>query len=254
MEVIRAAAADENERLRGELAAARQQAAELEFVAGRYRNIFENAVEGIFQITPDGRFLLANPALAQMLGYPSPNALLQSVTNVRGQLYVHADDFTRLNDLLAQADVVRNFDCQFYRADGRIIWFCFNLHVVRDSSGSLSYYEGTAQDITQRKEIEEQLRRRESQLSEVQGMVHLGSWEWNIGRNTVTWSKELYRIYGLDQNSFQATFEGYLERVHPDDRERVQHLIGQAVQTAEPFSALYGPTAQSGCWNRWAKL
>jgi len=236
MEVIRAAAADENERLRGELAAARQQAAELEFVAGRYRNIFENAVEGIFQITPDGRFLLANPALAQMLGYPSPNALLQSVTNVRGQLYVHADDFTRLNDLLAQADVVRNFDCQFYRADGRIIWFCFNLHVVRDSSGSLSYYEGTAQDITQRKEIEEQLRRRESQLSEVQGMVHLGSWEWNIGRNTVTWSKELYRIYGLDQNSFQATFEGYLERVHPDDRERVQHLIGQAVQTAEPFS------------------
>lgn len=85
-------------------------------------------------------------------------------------------------------------------------------------------------------ELEDKEKRRKDQLIEIQEMVHLGSWEWDMVRNVVSWSDELYRIYGLDRESFGATFEGYLERVHPDDRERVQQIIGSAVEMAEPFS------------------
>lgn len=236
MEAIKASAENKIESLQQELGDARRRIAELEHKERRYRSIFENAVEGIFQITANGRFLLANPAMAHMLGYSSPAALLQSVTNVRQQVFVYDKDFGRMMDLVAKNDIVENFEGQFYRADGGIVWLSFNLQNVRDETGEMLYYEGTARDISQRKTIEGRLRRRESQLTEVQEMVHLGSWEWNMAENSVTWSDELYRIYGLDKESFGATFEGYLERVHPDDRERVRNIIGRAVETAEPFS------------------
>jgi hypothetical protein len=90
--------------------------------------------------------------------------------------------------------------------------------------------------VSELEQIEEKLKRRETQLTEVQEMVHLGIWSWDIVRNIVTWSAELCRIYGLEMDSFPATFEGYLERVHPDDQERVKGIILRSVETAEPFS------------------
>lgn len=235
MESFQATTTNEKDGLRRELAAARQRVLALEEKEKRYRNIFENAAEGIFQISPDGRFLLANPAMARMLGYTSPEDLLQSVTNIRREFYVHDDDYLSLMEKLETADVVKNFEGQFYQAGGSTVWLTFNIHAQKDSAGQLLYYEGTAQDISERKAIEATLRRREIQLTEVQEMVHLGSWEWDVPGNKVNWSDELYRIYGLDKETFGATFEGYLARVHPDDRERVQQVIGQVLATAEPF-------------------
>jgi PAS domain S-box-containing protein len=79
-------------------------------------------------------------------------------------------------------------------------------------------------------------RRRERRLLAAQQLSGLGSWEWDVERNVVDWSDELFRIYGLEPGSFAATFEGYLERVHPDDRERVIRLIGEALQQGGGFS------------------
>lgn len=131
----------------------------------KYRSIFENATEGIFQITPEGRYITANPALARIYGYSDPEELIAQVTNVR-QLYI---DPMRLEDLAAlieRYDTSSDVESQVYRKDGSIIWISENIRAVRDASGNLLYYEGSAADITERKQNEVALRlaRKKSEL------------------------------------------------------------------------------------------
>jgi PAS domain S-box-containing protein/putative nucleotidyltransferase with HDIG domain len=125
---------------------------------GNYRNIFDHAVEGIFQSTPDDRYLSANPALSRMLGFDSPEDLLQSITDIRRQLYVDHGDYRNINTLLAEQGYVEGYETQFYRKDGTKIWVSINARAVRNGNGKALYYEGFHQDITERKLAEEALR------------------------------------------------------------------------------------------------
>ncbi len=125
----------------------------------RYRNIFEHASEGIFQTTPDGRYLAANPALARIYGYPSPEALMAGLDDIGRQLYVRGSQRERFRQLMAQQGEVLNFESEVYRADGSRIWISENAHAVRDAQGRLLYYEGTVQDISERRHYQEQLER-----------------------------------------------------------------------------------------------
>ncbi len=120
----------------------------------KYRSIFENALEGIFQITPDGRYLSANHATAQLYGYDSPEELMTTITDINHQLYV---DFHRRIEFLAlmqQYGAVSGFESQVYRKDGTIIWINENARAVFDFNNSLLYYQGFVEDITERKKAE----------------------------------------------------------------------------------------------------
>ena len=122
----------------------------------KYRSIFEHATEGIFQTTPEGKYLSANPTLARIYGYATPDELIISLTNISRQLYIlpgRRDEFIRL---MQTAGEVREFESQVFRRDGSIIWISENARAVRDEiSGELLYYEGMVQDITARKLAEE---------------------------------------------------------------------------------------------------
>jgi len=131
--------------------------AAVEEAEARYRSIFEHATEGIFRSTPAGRILSANPALARMFGYPSPEEIMRSVTDLMA-LYVEPARRAELKRLLDAEGSVRDFEAQNYRKDGRKIWSSLNAHVVRDEAGAVLYYEGTNRDITERKRAEEELR------------------------------------------------------------------------------------------------
>ncbi len=123
----------------------------------KYRSIVENAVEGIYQSSPEGRFISVNPALAQMYGYSSPDDLLNSISDIRTQIYVdpsYREPFVRA---LAKDGFVRGFECQVFHQTGKIFWISEHAREVRDEKGKLLYYEGTIQDITSRKEAEEEL-------------------------------------------------------------------------------------------------
>jgi PAS domain S-box-containing protein len=123
----------------------------------KYRGIFENAVEGIYQTTPDGKYIAANPALARMLGFDSPQELVSSRNDVKNQEYVNPElrnDFVRS---IEEHGVVHNFEYQVYRKDGKIIWVSESAHAVRNLVGQLLHFEGTVQDITERRELEQQL-------------------------------------------------------------------------------------------------
>ena len=122
----------------------------------KYRSIFEEAVVGIWQTTPDGRYLSVNPAMAHMFGYNSPQELMASITNIDQQVYVdptRREDFKRLVD--AQG-FVQNFEFQAYRKDGDKMWLSANAKAVR-SSGVAVRYDGTVEDITNRKVLEERV-------------------------------------------------------------------------------------------------
>jgi PAS domain S-box-containing protein len=123
----------------------------------KFRSIFENATEGIFQTTPDGRIRSANQALAAMLGYPTPKELMASVTDLAAQAYVKPGQREEFKRVIEREGFVKGFEFQHYRKDRSVNWTSINARVVRDASGVATYYEGTFRDITQRKRAEEAL-------------------------------------------------------------------------------------------------
>ena len=120
----------------------------------KYHNIFENTHEGIFQTTEQGRFLVANPPMARMLGFDSPNDLIAARIDIARQHYVAATGRAELKRLLDQYGAVTDVEHQAFRKDGSTIWISENVRAVRDQNGSVLYYEGTALDITERKRAE----------------------------------------------------------------------------------------------------
>ncbi len=130
----------------------------------RYRKIFENAIEGIFQTTPEGRFLNANPALARMFGYESPEELMEKVTDVGCQLYAGPEDRENIIAFVQKQGVLRNVELQFLHKEGFKIWVSLNYNTIQDADGNTLYYEGTCIDISERKLAEEALKKREKEL------------------------------------------------------------------------------------------
>ena len=136
----------------------RKQAEEgLKRAEQKYRSIFENAIEGIFQTTPDGRYVSANPALAKIYGYQSPTELMMQIHNIDHQLYVDPNRRVEFLRAIDKHGSVSEFESQVYGADGTTIWVSENGRAVRDAEGILLYYEGTVEDVTDRKITEEKL-------------------------------------------------------------------------------------------------
>ncbi len=134
---------------------ARQALAEAE---QKYRGIFENALEGLYVTLPDGRFVSANPALARMLGYDSPAALIAATADIGRQIYAQPG---RRAEFLAQAargDAIAGFESEVRRRDGSTCWISESVRVVRDATGMIARFEGVAADITQRHEAARALR------------------------------------------------------------------------------------------------
>ncbi|MBI5602554.1 MAG: HD domain-containing protein [Deltaproteobacteria bacterium] len=123
----------------------------------KYRNIFNNAVEGIFQATPDGRFLTANPALARLYGYGSPEELIETVTDIAKQIYVDPEQRREYSRILEEKGEVKDYELHLKRKDGTPFWISINARAVYDSMGKILFYEGLSEDITRRKEAEKKL-------------------------------------------------------------------------------------------------
>jgi PAS domain S-box-containing protein len=137
----------------------------------KYRSIFENAVEGIYQTTIEGQIMSANPAMARILAYDSPDELVAALTDVRRQLYVHPEDRDLFLTAILDRDVVLGLEFQYYRKDGQKIWVSLNARMVRDESSAPLFFEGFLTDITERKRAEEALRKRNEELERFERAV-----------------------------------------------------------------------------------
>ncbi len=131
----------------------------------KYRAIYENSVEGIFQTTRDGHFLSANPALARLYGYNSPEEVVAALTDIEHQLYVDPKRREEFSRIMRERGEVSGFESQVYRKDKSVIWISESARTAKDPAGNFLYYEGIVEDITIRKQAElERERAREAAL------------------------------------------------------------------------------------------
>ncbi len=209
----------------------------------KYHSIFDNAIEGIFQTTPEGRFVTANRSLARMYGYDSPEHLMESLTDVATQLYVDPSQRQALLAALQNEAVVSNFEFEVIRADGRTIWVRENVHAIRDESGQLLYLEGTVEDVSDLW-WGEQRRRLQYALSRVLGDAatveearpHILSticqaMEWDIG---VAWETgdgdfRLAEIW----HPPESTVDALKEALGQVEYARGQKLVGEVWESGE---------------------
>jgi PAS domain S-box-containing protein len=160
----------------------RKQAEEaLKIAEAKYRGIFENAVEGIYQSTQAGRYLEVNPAMAAMFGYASPMDMVQDIQQIDVQVYVESDRWQEFMQAVNQQGEIKDFEYQAYRRDGSIIWVSEWARSVNDTSGKLPYYEGSCIDITRRKQEEESLKR---QVLALQIEIDQTKCEWEVAKIT----------------------------------------------------------------------
>ncbi len=192
--------------------------AALEEAEEKYRSIFENAVGGIFQSTPAGKFISVNPAMARILGFESPADLIANRHDIATQHYVDPEYRTELNRMLGEESIVMGFECEVYRKDGSKIWTHENLRSIRDASGEVTHYEGYLEDITERKQLEEQFR--QSQKMEAVGVLAGG--------------------IAHDFNNLLTAINGYsdltLKKMPPDDPLR--HNIEEVRDAGDRAAAL----------------
>jgi PAS domain S-box-containing protein len=122
----------------------------------KYKDIFENSVTGIYQVSLDGHFLKVNAALARFHGYDSPEEMLDEVKDAR-ELHVHPESRREMLRLIEEHGSVREFEVELYRKDKGVVWGSLNVRTVRNSKGEIAYLEGTNSDITERKVLSARL-------------------------------------------------------------------------------------------------
>jgi PAS domain S-box-containing protein len=201
----------------------------------KYRNIYENAMEGIFQIGPDGRFISANPSLAHIHGYDSPENLIKTVKNIRS-LYINPGDHHRLVTLLFEQSSVQNYEAKMYRKDGSPQWISTNVRLVKDVQGKALYYEGTMMDITNRKLAEEAFAESEERYRTA--IEHSNDAVAIILGDKIQYvNKRFVETFGYDK---PEDIIGKLVSlvVHPDDRDKVL-TINQQRQRGESVPSRY---------------
>ncbi len=179
------------------------------------------------------RLVYVNPAAAALLGRPREWFLGRCFHEV-----VHPDDrdaaIARGRARAAGIAQPKRVTERLVHADGRTIWMDYSIDVV--------LFEGqpttlcTGHDVTEQRRIAEQLRRSEARLAEAQRIASVGSWEWDVPANHIVWSEEMKRIFGVDPREFGATFEGYVDLVHPDDRPMARVVVERALAEGGTFA------------------
>ncbi|HBG20559.1 MAG TPA: hypothetical protein DDY32_15145 [Desulfobulbaceae bacterium] len=205
---------------------ARQIVGQLKDVATaeeKYRSIFENAIEGMFQSSPEGRYYSVNPAMAELLGYASPVELLSSITDIATQTYVSTDDRRRFNRLLEQQGRVIEFETELRRKDGTVISVAISARAVRDAGGATLYYEGYLVDITRRKKAIEALHQTTEQLALLLESLPIVAYTARAGGDFgITYvSNSIEEITGYPPESFTGDATFWADHLSAEDCRRV---------------------------------
>lgn len=189
----------------------------------KYRAIVEDAVYGIFQSTPQGRYLRVNTALASIYGYHSPQEMVESISDISQQVYVDPSDRERFLNELKVNELVTDFVARNYRKDGAIIWISSNTRVVKDERGNFAYFEGTVEDITEKRLMEQARHLSEERyrlISSVTSDYVFSNIQDEKGDIVLNWVAGAFeQISGYTVEEFNAR-GGWASTVHPDDLEK----------------------------------
>lgn len=195
----------------------------------RMAAIIDAAMDAIMTVDESDRIILFNPAAERLFGCSVDQALEQPINSFIPE-WSSATPWRAV--ATGKLDGLVQFDAR--RADGA--HFPIEASVSRTDAEGRSLTTVILRDISERKRIEQALRENEARAMEAQRVARLGHWVWNVQTNAVYWSREVFRIFGLAEDEFQGSYEGFLKYVHPADRDAVVRAVQHSVQTGRPYS------------------
>ena len=217
----------------------------------KYRDIFDGALEGIFQTYLDGRPRTANPAVAKLLGYESVDELMSTVKNVATDICADQDERAAYLKLLEDHGSALGFEGRLKRKDGSIVWISINGQRVFHPDGSASHNQGFVVDITERKRAEAALRESAESLREAQRIGRLGSYVLELPAGVWTSSEVLDELFGIGAD-YDRTVAGWRALVHPDDREMMAtYFADEIIGKRGEFDKEYRIIRPSDGAERW---
>jgi PAS domain S-box-containing protein len=199
----------------------------------RFRSLYENVTIGIYRTTLEGRIMMANPAMVRMLGFDT----FEQLANRNLQQEGFDPDYPRSEfiETIEKDGRVIGLESAWNRKNGKALIVRESANAIRDASGIILYFDGTVEDITDRKKIEEALLENEKSLREAQEMAHLGFWLWDIKTGNVEWSDEVFKIFCLDPATFKPQINSILElSPWPEENQRDKELINRAIESHNP--------------------
>jgi len=218
----------------------------------RYQNIIDNAVEGIFQSTPDGRLLNVNPAQARIFGYDSPQEMIDTFADIAQGHYVYPDDRRKFLEACNSQGFIRGFEAEFYTKTKEKIWVSLNARAVRNRRGDVLFYEGFAEDITKRKRMEQALQESERRLAEIIDFLPDATFVVDTSGKILVWNRAMEDMSGIKAEDIIGKEDdiGFLSRPmlvdllsQPDDVLEGQYDVFERESdsvTAEKYLTLKG--------------
>ncbi len=201
----------------------------------QYRSLFENSPIGIYQTTPDGKIINANPTLLKMLEFNSLSELQKRDLTKEGyskDSLVMRQDFV---ELINKEGYVKGLEENWTTKNGRSIPIRENSQIVRGSDGSILYYEGTVEDITERKKAEMEIQSISKRLQLATSAANIGIWEFDVINNSLIWDDAMYSLYGILPETFSGAYEAWEAGLHPDDLARGREEIQMALRGEKEF-------------------
>jgi PAS domain S-box-containing protein len=199
----------------------------------KLKNVFEHSITGK-SITEINGKISVNNAFCKMLGYSK-----SELSEIKWQQITHPDDIQQdqanINLMITGKEASMRWEKRYISKDKKIIWVDLGTILQRDQDGKPLYFITSVNDITERKNTEVALLKSESQLKEAQRIAHIGSWELDVVNNILSWSDEIYRIFEIDQKSFKASYEAFLNAIHPEDRDAVNLAFTNSLKNKSPY-------------------
>jgi len=203
----------------------------------------KTSTEGIARIDVNEILISVNDVFAELYGY-KPEEML----GIQWTTFIYPDDIVKV--LNAYRSILKtkkaSLESRILHKDGSIKYHEVQLVAIFDEQNNFTGHYCFQKDITERKNIEEELQNNQAQFINAQQLAHVGSWELECVSNTIQWSKELHKIYGVDHESFQSTYNEFLDYVHPDDRENFKYVIKDACQNHKRFQIYHSIVRADG--------
>lgn len=218
-----------------------QKRAEIELVEAqkKFQAIFDNTADGIYQSTLEGKFIMANPSMARIFGYDSPNDLISSITNISSQIYNDPEERRKMSELIMLYGHVENFELQVVKKDKSVIWVSTNIRKVVDEKGGIDFFEGVLENITVRKNAERQLMNLSDRLQLAIRATSIGIWDWDMVNNKTVWDDAMFQIYNVDKAGYLSITEAWESALHPDDLARVNEELDSAIKGEKEFDSIF---------------
>jgi PAS domain S-box-containing protein len=214
-----------------ELLSVNRQAEEQEHLLSA---IVQSSDDAIISKDLNGIILSWNSGAEQLYGYSAVEAVGRDVAMLVPP--DHSRELTEIMTNIRQGKKVEHYTTERIRKDGTRICVSLTVSPIRDAAGHVMGASSIAHDVTSRMQAEEALKQSEERLKEAQRIAHFGSWELDLTNDKLLWSDEIYRIFEIDPAQFGASYEAFLDRIHPDDRAMVNAAYTNSVKNRTPYS------------------